>query len=56
MADIPEAIARNFTNVYVCQKCNATNRSGSGKPAQCRKCSSLKLRLKKKKRKAAAAA
>ncbi len=56
MADIPEAIARRFTNVFVCQNCNATNRSGAGKPSKCRKCGMKRFRLKKKKRKAAAAA
>ena len=42
----------NFENVYVCQKCNATNRSASGEPSKCRKCASKKFRLKKKKKKA----
>lgn len=45
---------RRFDNVYVCQVCNATNRSGSGAPAKCRKCSAKRFRLKKKKRKSAA--
>jgi len=56
MADIPEAVARRFTNVYVCQRCNATNRSSAGKPRPCRKCGSSRFRLKKKKRKVSAAA
>ncbi|HNV01555.1 MAG TPA: 50S ribosomal protein L40e [archaeon] len=56
MADIPEAIARRFTNVYICQTCNATNRCGSGKPRKCRKCGGQRFRLKKKKRKASASA
>ncbi|MGI6589684.1 MAG: 50S ribosomal protein L40e [Candidatus Iainarchaeum sp.] len=51
MAEFKEAMARRFNNVFVCQKCNATNRSGSGKPSKCRKCASQRLRLKKKKRK-----
>jgi len=54
MADFKESMARRFNNVFVCQTCNATNRSSSGKPAKCRKCGSHRLRLKKKKRKAAA--
>ncbi|MBT4870960.1 MAG: hypothetical protein HON47_05280 [Candidatus Diapherotrites archaeon] len=48
------ATTRNFTDVYVCQKCNATNRSASGMPAKCRKCQSKRFRLKKKKKKTAA--
>lgn len=56
MADIPEAVARRFTNVFVCQNCNATNRCGAGKPKNCRKCGSKKLRLKKKRKKSSAAA
>ena len=55
MADIPEALKRNYKDVYVCQRCNATNRSGSGLPRKCRKCGSTRFRQKKKKRKAAAA-
>ena len=51
---IDYATKRNFENVYVCQKCNATNRSASGIPAKCRKCQSKKFRLKKKKKKTAA--
>ncbi|MCX6803915.1 MAG: 50S ribosomal protein L40e [Candidatus Diapherotrites archaeon] len=54
MADFKESIARRFSNVYVCQRCNATNRSNSGVPANCRKCESHRLRLKKKKKKTAA--
>lgn len=45
------ATKRNFENVFVCQKCNATNRCGAGKPSKCRKCGSKRLRLKKKKKK-----
>lgn len=45
---------RHFENVFVCQRCNATNRVGTGKPIKCRKCGSKRLRLKKKKRKSAA--
>ena len=44
---------RRFDNVYICQNCNATNRSGSGEPAKCRKCKAKRFRLKKKKRKTA---
>jgi len=54
VADFKESLARRFSNVYVCQRCNATNRSSSGLPAQCRKCGSKRLRLKKKKKKTAA--
>ncbi len=54
MAEFKESMARRFNNVFVCQRCNATIRSNSGKPAKCRKCGSQRLRLKKKKRKAAA--
>ncbi|MEI7961485.1 MAG: 50S ribosomal protein L40e [archaeon] len=54
MADFKESIARRFNNVYVCQRCNATTRSNSGLPPQCRKCSSKRLRLKKKKKKVSA--
>ena len=54
MAEFKESLARRFNNVFVCQRCNATIRSNSGKPAKCRKCGSQRLRLKKKKRKAAA--
>lgn len=43
--------ARHFENVFICQKCNATNRFGTGKPTKCRKCGSKRLRLKKKKKK-----
>ena len=45
------AIKRRFENVYICQKCNATNRSASGLPAKCRKCDAKRFRLKKKKKK-----
>ena len=51
---IDHATIRNFEDVYVCQKCNATNRSASGEPAKCRKCQSKRFRLKKKKKKTAA--
>jgi ribosomal protein L40E len=54
MADIVEAINRNFANVFVCQRCNATNRSNAGMPNQCRKCGSKRLRLKKKRKKTTA--
>jgi len=55
MADFPESMNRRYKNVFVCQRCNATNRSSSGMPAQCRKCGPKRFRPKKKKRKAAAA-
>ena len=51
---IDHATIRNFENVYVCQSCNATNRSASGQPAKCRKCLGKRFRLKKKKKKNAA--
>ncbi|MDD4251460.1 MAG: 50S ribosomal protein L40e [Candidatus ainarchaeum sp.] len=44
-------IKSHFENVYICQKCNASNRSGSGIPSKCRKCGSKRLRLKKKRKK-----
>lgn len=47
------ATKRNFEDVYICQSCNATNRSGSGKPNKCRKCAGKRFRLKKKKKKSA---
>jgi ribosomal protein L40E len=47
-------VKRRFENVFVCQKCNATNRFGTGKPTRCRKCGSDRLRLKKKKKKSGA--
>ena len=53
MAEMTEAQKRNYMNVFVCQTCNATNRSSSGKPKKCRKCNSHRFRPKKKRRKAA---
>jgi ribosomal protein L40E len=44
-------IKSNFENVYICQKCNARNKCGNGKPSKCRKCGSNRFRLKKKKKK-----
>ncbi len=48
----PEAVARIFSNVFVCKVCKSKLRAGSkqvrlGK-AKCRKCGSKALRLKKK--------
>jgi ribosomal protein L40E len=54
MAEMTDAHKRNFLNVYVCQTCNATMRSSSGKPKKCRKCNGSRFRPKKKRRKAAA--
>ncbi|MFA5358113.1 MAG: hypothetical protein WC308_04320 [archaeon] len=51
MADIKEALERNFKNVYVCQVCNARLRCGTGKPPKCRKCYGKRIRQKKKRRK-----
>ncbi|MFH0714448.1 MAG: 50S ribosomal protein L40e [Candidatus Diapherotrites archaeon] len=48
MARFEAAENRLFNNVWVCMRCNARNRSGTGKPDQCRKCNSPKLRLKNK--------
>lgn len=49
MARFKEADARLFLNVWVCMKCNATNRGSEGKnPDKCRKCNSRRLRLKHK--------
>lgn len=46
-------IKRHYEDVYVCQKCNAINRSGSGTPSKCRKCNGKRFRLKRKKQKTA---
>ncbi len=52
MARFEEADARLFKNIWVCMRCNAKNRSGSGtKPRLCRKCGSKRLRLKHKTKK-----
>ena len=51
MAEMAEAQKRNYENVFVCQTCNATMRSGSGKPKKCRKCNGSRFRPKKKRRK-----
>ncbi len=49
MARFKEADARIFSNVWICMRCNAKNRSSEGKkPIKCRKCKSKGLRLKKK--------
>ncbi len=52
MARVEEADARLFKNQWVCMRCNAKNRSGTGKPRKCRKCGSKALRLKHKVKKA----
>jgi len=53
MAKFPEAEARLFKNMYICMKCNARNRGSQGKkPDRCRKCGSIRLRLKHKTKKA----
>lgn len=44
-------VKNNFENVYICQSCNASNRSASGRPSKCRKCNGKRLRLKKKRKK-----
>lgn len=49
MAKFEAAEARLFKNVYVCMKCNAKNRSGTGMPGKCRKCGSKRFRIKSKK-------
>lgn len=53
MARFDEADARLFKNVWICMRCNAKNRSPSGKPRKCRKCGSVRLRLKHKAKKSA---
>jgi len=53
MARFEEADARLFRNQWVCMRCNAKNRFGTGtKPVKCRKCGSARLRLKHKVKKA----
>ncbi|MBW6451883.1 MAG: 50S ribosomal protein L40e [DPANN group archaeon] len=42
---------RLYKNMYVCMRCNATNRSGTKATIMCRKCGSKALRLKNKERK-----
>jgi len=51
MVKFDEAEARLFKNQWICMKCNAKNRSLSAKPAKCRKCGSIRLRLKHKTKK-----
>ncbi|MDD5162734.1 MAG: 50S ribosomal protein L40e [Candidatus ainarchaeum sp.] len=53
MARFEEADKRLFLNVWICMKCNAKNRSGTGKPRKCRKCGSSRFRLKHKVKKSA---
>jgi len=52
MAKFEEAEERLFKNIWICMRCNAKNRSQSGKPRACRKCGSKRLRLKHKAKKA----
>jgi len=52
MAKFEEAEDRLFKNIWICMKCNAKNRCPSGKPKKCRKCGSVRLRLKHKVKKA----
>ena len=53
MARFEESDARLFKHQWVCMRCNAKNRGGTGvKPAKCRKCGSTRLRLKHKVKKA----
>ncbi len=54
MATGIESTERHFKDVYICQSCNAVNRSAAGKPHSCRKCGSKRLRLKRKKKKSSA--
>lgn len=54
MARFPEAEDRLFKNIWICMKCNAKNRTGTGKkPSKCRKCGSKRLRIKHKAKKKA---
>ena len=55
MVRFPAADKRLFLNMWICQKCNAKNRSTEGKkPKKCRKCNSKRLRLKNKAKKTGA--
>jgi len=55
MARFPAADKRIFLNMWICQKCNAKNRSTEGKkPKKCRKCGSKRFRLKNKAKKSGA--
>jgi len=53
MTKFPEAEARLFENMYICQKCNARNRIDKRRvrigKAKCRECRGTRLRGKKKK-------
>ena len=51
MARFEEADSRLFKNQWICMRCNAKNRTGSGKSKKCRKCGSKRLRLKHKAKK-----
>jgi len=53
MAKNEEAEARLFKDVWICMRCNAKNRKPGAKPAKCRKCGSIRLRLKHKVKKSA---
>lgn len=52
MPRFAEADHRLFVNVYVCRRCNATQRGGgNAPPPRCRKCGSKRLRPKNKAKK-----
>lgn len=52
MAKFDVAEKRLFANIWICMRCNAKNKSGTGKrPDCCRKCGSKRLRLKSKQKK-----
>jgi ribosomal protein L40E len=53
MVKFEEAEARLFKNIWICMSCNAKNRSPTKKPRKCRKCGSIRLRLKHKVKKSA---
>jgi len=54
MAKFEEAEKRLFIGMWICMKCGAKNRTGTGKkPAKCRKCGAKSFRLKKKGKKIA---
>jgi len=57
MARFEAADKRLFANMWICQKCNAKNRSTEGKkPNHCRKCKGRRLRLKNKAKKTTSSA
>jgi len=52
MAKFDVAEKRLFANIWICMRCNAKNKCGTGKrPDCCRKCGSKRLRLKSKQKK-----